>query len=88
MKMWFRGRLTWVMSHNVVPSLHPMYAVGSGEVNHTRGFNQVTNTLQAHDRTRLTATTLALTCIDVLKGGEDLVKKIKEKFIEQKSLNM
>ena len=72
----------------VVPSLHPTYAVGSGEVNHTRGFNQVTNTLQAHDRTRLTATTLALTCIDVLKGGEDLVKKIKEKFIEQKSLNM
>ena len=75
------------VSH-VVPSLHPTYAVGSGEVNHTRGFNQVTNTLQAHDRTRLTATTLALTCIDVLKGGEDLVKKIKEKLIEQKSLNM
>ena len=67
----------------VVPSLHPNYSVGSGEVNHTREFTTVTNTAQAHDKTRLIAANMGLTCIDVLKGGDELVKKIKEKFKEQ-----
>uniref|UniRef100_A0A1X7SNG2 Uncharacterized protein n=1 Tax=Amphimedon queenslandica TaxID=400682 RepID=A0A1X7SNG2_AMPQE len=56
---------------------------GSGEVNHTREFNQFTNTPQAHEQTHFTATTLALTSTDALKGGEDLLKKIKEKFMEK-----
>ncbi len=32
----------------VVPSIHPCYAIGSGEVNHTREFTAVANTAEAH----------------------------------------
>ena len=68
----------------VVPSLHPNYAIGSGkEVNHTREFTAITNTAEAHDKTLVIATALANTCIDVLKGGESLVKEIKEAFDKQ-----
>ncbi len=35
----------------VVPSIHPMFAIGSGEVNHTREFTAVANTPEA--RTQL-----------------------------------
>ncbi len=31
------------VSH-IVPSIHPFYAIGSGEVNHTREFTAVANT--------------------------------------------
>ena len=68
----------------VVPSLHPFYAIGSGkEVNHTREFAAVANTAEAHEKTLVIATALANTCIDVLKGGESLVKEIKEAFDKQ-----
>ena len=68
----------------VVPSLHPNYAIGSGkEVNHTREFTAVANTAEAHDKTLVIAIALANTCIDVLKGGESLVKEIKEAFDKQ-----
>ncbi|XP_019852998.1 PREDICTED: peptidase M20 domain-containing protein 2-like [Amphimedon queenslandica] len=67
----------------VVPSLHPTFAIGSGEVNHTREFAAVTDIPESHTKTRVTAVNMALTCIDVLKGGEELVKEIKEKFVEQ-----
>ena len=67
----------------VVPSLHPCYRIGSGEVNHTREFTGVTNTTEAHDKTRVIAATLALTLIEVIKGGKELVKKIKDNFAGQ-----
>ena len=35
----------------VVPSIHPVYAIGSGEVNHTREFTAVANTPDAHRAT-------------------------------------
>ena len=68
----------------VVPSLHPNYAIGSGkEVNHTREFTAIANAAEAHDKTLVIATALANTCIDVLKGGESLVKEIKDAFNKQ-----
>ena len=63
----------------VVPSLHPNYAIGSGEVNHTRAFTAVANTPDAHHKTLLAAKAMAHTAIDVLvKDG--FLEKIKENF--------
>ena len=50
----------------VVPSLHPIYAVGSGkEVNHSKDFTAVCNTPAAHANTLLAAKAMAHTAIDV-----------------------
>ena len=63
----------------VVPSLHPCYAIGSGEVNHTRAFTAVANTPDAHHKTLLAAKAMAHTAIDVLvKDG--FLEKVKENF--------
>ena len=53
------------VSH-IVPSIHPCYAIGSGEVNHTREFTAVANTPEAHTATLTAAKAMAYTCIDVL----------------------
>ena len=54
----------------VVPSLHPNYAIGSGEVNHTRAFTAAANTPDAHQKTLVAAKAMAHTAIDVfVKDG-------------------
>ena len=62
-----------------VPSIHPMYAVGSGELNHTNEFREVANTPEAHSATLTAAKAMAHTCIDVLTT-EGLLEKIKVTF--------
>ena len=69
---------------NVVPSIHPMYAVGSGEANHTREFTAVSNTPESHSATLTAAKAMAHTCIDVLTT-DGLLDKIKVSFQESKS---
>ena len=65
----------------VVPTIHPSYLVGSGkEVNHTIEFTAVANTPEAHDKTLLVGKALCFTCIDVLTGGDTLMKEIKDAF--------
>ncbi|XP_064393680.1 xaa-Arg dipeptidase-like [Halichondria panicea] len=66
----------------IVPSIHPCYAIGSGEVNHTREFTAVTNTPEAHTATLTAAKAMAHTCIDVLTT-DGLLEKIKEDFKTQ-----
>ena len=61
------------VSH-IVPSIHPIYAIGSGEVNHTREF-----TAEAHKATLTAAKAMAHTCIDVLTT-DGLLEKIKHDF--------
>ncbi len=61
----------------IIPSIHPMYAIGSGEVNHTREFTAVANTAEAHKATLTAAKAMAHTCIDVLTT-DGLLEKIKE----------
>ena len=53
------------VSH-VVPAIHPMFKIGTGEVYHTRAFTAVTNTPASHDATLLFAEAMAHTCIDIL----------------------
>ena len=50
----------------IVPSIHPMYQIGTGETYHTRPFTNVTNTFAAHKTTLLWAEIMAHTCIDIL----------------------
>ena len=63
------------VSH-AVPSLHPIFAVGSGEINHTREFTDVCGTADAHDKTLNAAKAMATALIDVLVGGEDMMRDI------------
>ena len=62
-----------------VPSIHPMYSIGSGEVNHTREFTAVSNTPEAHNATLTAAKAMAHTCIDVLTT-DGLLEEIKKNF--------
>ncbi len=68
------------VSH-VVPSIHPIYAIGSGEMNHTREFTAVANTPEAHTATLTVAKAMAHTCIDVLTTG-GLLEKIKHELLD------
>ncbi len=63
----------------MVPSLHPNYAIGSGEVNHTRAFTAVANTPEAHHKTLLAAKAMAYTGVDVITK-EGFLDKIKDNF--------
>ena len=68
------------VSH-VVPSIHPLYNICmENEVNHTREFTEAANTPGAHEKTLKVAKALSLTCIDVLVGGDNVLKKVNEKF--------
>jgi amidohydrolase len=62
-----------------VPSIHPMYKIGSGEVYHTRDFTTVTNTPEAHAETLVAAKAMAHTCIDVLTT-DGLLERIRKEF--------
>ena len=62
-----------------VPSIHPMYKIGSGEVYHTREFTAVTNTPEAHAETLVAAKAMAHTCIDVLTT-DGLLEEIRSEF--------
>ena len=67
----------------VVPSIHPMYRIGSGlEVNHTREFTGVSNTVEAHAETLIAAKAMAHTCIDVFTT-DGLLKDIQKNFLAQ-----
>ena len=66
------------VSH-VVPSIHPMYLIGTGEVYHTKDFTGVTNTPEAHRSTLVAAKAMAFTCIDVATDPA-LLEVIKSQF--------
>lgn len=63
----------------VVPSIHPMFKIGTGEVYHTRDFTSVTNTAESHAETLMAAKAMAHTCIDVIID-KDLLEKVKREF--------
>ena len=67
------------VSH-VVPSIHPCFRVGNGEVNHTRDFTSVCNTPEAHCQTLRAAKSMAFTCINVLTGGDHILQQITAQF--------
>ena len=63
-----------------VPSIHPMYRIGCGEVNHTVEFRETANTPEAHKQTLTAAKAMAFTCIDVLTNKQ-LLEELKANFV-------
>ncbi|XP_077522855.1 xaa-Arg dipeptidase-like isoform X2 [Amblyomma americanum] len=64
-----------------LPTLHSVYAVGTGVRNHTRGFAELAGAIDAQGPTRRTAKALALTAIELLSDPA-LVQQIKAEFAE------
>ena len=62
-----------------VPSIHPMYCVGTGEHIHTGQFQKVAGTVEAHSATLGVAKALVFTGIDVLTT-EGMLTEIGEEF--------
>ena len=67
-----------------VPSIHPMYAIGSGELNHTAAFREAANTPDAHAKTLTAAKGMAHTCLDIL-CNENSLQTAKENFDTSRS---
>ena len=67
----------------IIPGIQPRYLVGDGVATHSPPFAEVANTPEAHNKTILVAKCLAMTCVDVLIGGEHLMKEIRQHFIAQ-----
>ncbi len=65
----------------VVPSIHPMYKIGTNEVYHTKEFTSVTNIPESHMVTLTMAKGMAYTGIDVLTSP-GLLQEIKLQFTE------
>lgn len=66
------------VSHTV-PSIHPLYSIGTDAFNHTRHFTAAANTDYAHSKTLIAAKSIAMTAIDVLTNPE-MLKKVKATF--------
>ncbi len=63
----------------VVPAIHPMFAIGARAINHTPEFTEAANTDAAHEAMRQVGQALALTGIDVV-SDPGLLKRAKEAF--------
>ena len=62
-----------------VPSIHPVYSIGTHAFNHTREFTAAANTDFAHERTLVASKAIAGCAIDVLTDPEAL-KAVKDSF--------
>ena len=65
----------------VVPSIHPMYAIGTA-VNHSAEFTAVANSGEAHTLTVSMGKAMALTALEVLSDSS-LLEQIKKEFKQQ-----
>ena len=68
------------VSH-LVPSIHPMYKIGTGETYHTRDFASITNTPASHETTLVFAEAMAHTCVDILTN-KDALQAAKSEFAD------
>ena len=65
----------------IIPSIHPLFSIGSTAVNHSHAFTTAAITEIAHKKTLIASKALAMTAIDVLCNAE-LMEKIKKDFEE------
>lgn len=63
----------------IVPSIHPMYSIGTDAYNHTRDFTKAANSDFGHQQTLLAAKAMAMTAIDVLMNPA-LLEDVREAF--------
>ena len=67
------------VSH-VVPSIHPMYSIGTTAPNHSHAFTAAAITEVAHEKTLIASKAMAMTAIDVLHN-KDLFDKVRNDFM-------
>lgn len=70
---------------HVVPGIHPKYAIGRGQANHTPSFTEVSNTPEAHVSTLVAAKAMVDTGLAVMTNG-DLYERVKQSFLENKDI--
>ncbi|XP_033739663.1 peptidase M20 domain-containing protein 2-like [Pecten maximus] len=63
----------------IVPSLHPVFHIGTDEVNHTRGYAEATGAAAAQPYTLRQGKAIAMTAVDVFTN-KDLLQRIKIEF--------
>ncbi|XP_033739340.1 peptidase M20 domain-containing protein 2-like [Pecten maximus] len=63
----------------IVPSLHPVFHIGTDEVNHTRGYAEATGAAAAQPYTLRQGKAIAMTAVDVFIN-ENLLQRIKIEF--------
>lgn len=63
----------------VVPSIHPLYSIGTSAVIHTRAYTEATNTDTAHGCTRQAAKAMAMTALDLL-CNPDVLSQVQKEF--------
>lgn len=73
------------VSH-VVPSIQPLYSIGTSEPNHSLAFTRASGSSEAQPPTLLAAKSLALTALEIFLD-EKLLSRIKEQFIEDSATN-
>ena len=73
------------VSH-VVPAIHPMYAIGTTDANHSHAFTTAAATELAHEKTLIASKALAMTAIDVL-CNPDLIDKVGNDFLKSNPQN-
>ncbi|ELT89752.1 hypothetical protein CAPTEDRAFT_190092 [Capitella teleta] len=66
----------------LIPSIHPFFAIGTKAANHTREFTQAAGTIEAHRCAMQQAKVLAMVAIDVYCDKE-LASTVAESFQEQ-----
>ncbi|XP_063954606.1 peptidase M20 domain-containing protein 2-like isoform X2 [Lytechinus pictus] len=73
----------------VVPSIHPLYYIGTDAANHSREFNTATGADAAQKPTLAQAKAVAFTCLDLMQpGNRHLLDKVKKEFNDKvKPLN-
>ena len=67
------------VSH-LIPSIHPLYAIGTTAVNHTRAYTTATNSPEAHRTTISAAKAMAMTAVDLI-CDPSLVEEMKTGFV-------
>ncbi|XP_053397941.1 xaa-Arg dipeptidase-like [Mercenaria mercenaria] len=67
-----------------VPSIHPMFYIGTDAVNHTKGFAVASGSAAAQSYTIAVSKAIAATAIEILQDWK-LLAQIKEEFGKVKS---
>ncbi|XP_071134822.1 peptidase M20 domain-containing protein 2-like [Mytilus edulis] len=70
----------------IVPSIHPFYAIGTSTVNHSKDFALASGDPKAQLPTLTQGKAMALTCLELFQD-KDLLKEIKEEFAVFKTLS-
>ncbi|XP_077980424.1 xaa-Arg dipeptidase-like [Glandiceps talaboti] len=70
-----------------VPGIHPFFGLETDIACHTREFTDATGANEAQEPTLINAKSLAMTAVDVLCGGGEFMKQIRQEFQNDLKIN-